>query len=116
MFSIMIEQAVAECDRLEKQASVLTEQLFELERSIREIQGLSGMEEIIVRLNEQHAEMNGQSVALRKMLLGLNQVLLCYVNSEKRSCDNGEQTQYFYVSREIEANDLTQINYLLQQI
>lgn len=101
MFSMILNEAIQECSRLEKQLSELSGQIVELKCVIRELQDLSCMEESIAGLRHQHSEMDVHHIILRQMLLALNEIILDYLSCENRICDNGEQNVNSYSRREI---------------
>lgn len=116
MFSILINQAIQDCNNLEKQISELYDQMMELEQAIRELRTLSCMEEPISKLEHQYLEMDFQYAILRQMMLGLNKIILDYMNCENRICDNGEQNVTLYTRQEIGINDLSNISNILSGI
>lgn len=116
MFSILINQAIQECNNLEKQISELYDQMVELEQAIRELRNLSCMEEPISKLEHQYSEMDFQHTVLRQMMLGLNKIILDYMNCENRICDNSEQNVTLYTRQEIGINDFSNISNILSGI
>lgn len=96
MFSISINQIMAEYDRVERQTAELSHQLSELEQVIRELRGLSGMEGAISELKKQHSEMEAESVVMNQMVQALGQISLDYMSCENRICDDGEQNVIYY--------------------
>ncbi len=116
MFSIITNQTIQECSNLEKQASELCDQIIELEQTIKELESLSCMEEPIIRLEYQKSELDFQYTVLKQMMLGLNKIILDYMNCENRICDNGEQNVILYARQEIGVNDFSNISNILNGI
>lgn len=94
MFSIITNPAIQDCSRLEKQVSDLRLQRVELEQIIKELSGLSGLQEAAARLARQHSEMEFQHTVLRQMQQALNQVTFSYIKCENEICDNGGKNDY----------------------
>lgn len=116
MFSILINQAIQECNNLERQVSEMSEQRLELEQIIKELKSLSGMEEPVGRLENQYSELKFQYTVLRQFMLGLNKIVLDYLNYENRICDNSEQNIILYARQEIGINDFSTILNILSGI
>lgn len=116
MFSIIVDQAIQDCSRLEKQVSELSGQMIELEQVIRELRSLSYMTEPVARLEHQHSEMEFQYNVLKQMMLALNKTILNYMSCENRICDNGEQNVILYARQEIGVNDFSDITKILSGI
>ena len=113
MFSIIVDQAIQDCCRLEKQVSELSGQMMELEQVIKELRSLSYMTEPVARLEHQHSEMEFQYNVLKQMMLALNKTILNYMSCENRICDNGEQNVVVYARQEIGVNDFSDITKIL---
>lgn len=116
MFSILTNQTIQVCNQLEKQTYELLELMQELEQITEEVQSLSCMEEPIARLKHQHSEMDSEHTVLKQMLMGLNKIILDYMNCENRICDNGEQNVILYARQEIGNNDFTEISGILNEL
>lgn len=116
MFSIIVDQAIQDCSRLEKQVSELSGQIIELEQAIKELRSLSYMTEPVARLEHQHSQMDFQYNVLRQMMLALNKTILNYMSCENRICDNGEQNVILYARQEIGINDFSDITKILSGI
>lgn len=116
MFSIIVDQAIQDCSRLEKQVSELSGQMMELEQAIRELRNLSYMTELVARLEHQHSQMEIQYNVLKQMMLALNKTILNYMSCENRICDNGEQNVILYARQEIGVNDFSDISKILSGI
>lgn len=116
MFSILTDYTIQECNDLEKQVFELFEQILELEQAIKELRSLSCMEEPVSRLTHQYTEMEFQYTVLYQMMLGLNKVILNYLNCENRICDNSEQSVILYARQEIGLNNFSNILNILRQL
>ena len=116
MFSMITNQAIQECSQIETQISEISGQMLELKQVIRELQGISGMEEVLKRLEHLHAEMDFECLALKQMMFGLNKTILSYMSCESRICDNSEQNVLCYVRRETGINDFSHISNILNGI
>lgn len=116
MFSIIIDQAIQDCSRLEKQVLELSGQMMELEQAIKELRSLSYMTEPVARLEQQHSQMEFQYNVLKQMMLALNKTILNYMSCENRICDNGEENVILYVRQEIGVNDFSDISRILSGI
>lgn len=114
MFSIITNQTIQECNLMEKQTAELMELMLELEQVTGEVRGISCMEQPVARLEHQYSEMDFEHTVLKQMMLGLNKIILNYMNCENRICDNGEQNVILYTRQEIGTNDLTGIADILQ--
>lgn len=116
MFSILTDQAIQECSRLEKQVSELSGQIFEMEHAIRELRSLSDMDGPIMGLTRQVSEMEFQHTVLKQMMRAFNRTILDYMSCENRICDYGEQNVILYNRREVSINDLSDISDILMGI
>lgn len=116
MFSMITGQAVQECSRMEAQVSEISGQMFELEQAIRELRSISGMEEVLERLEYLYSEMDYERLVLKQMMLGLNKTILSYLSCENRICDNSEQNVLCYARRETGMNDFSEISNILNGI
>lgn len=116
MFSIRIDQMIAEYDSVERQTAELSRQLPELEQAIRELRNLSGMEGVISGLRKQHSEMEAESVVMNQMVQALGRISLDYMNCENRICDNGEQNVIYYTRQRIGVNEFTGIANILKEM
>lgn len=110
MFRIMTNQAIEDCVQLEQCVSQLTAQNIEAEAAARELGSLSGMGEVLVRLEGELGRMQEESRVLGQMMQGLDRTVLYYRNCENRICGNAEQGVIRYVRKEIGRNDLSQIS------
>lgn len=116
MFSIVKNQAIEECSRIERQVSVFSEQAIELEQAIRGLRRLSGMDEPIARLLNQCAKMDFQYTVLKQMMQALNKSTINYMSCENRICDYSEQNVIVYARQEIGVNDFSSITNILSGI
>lgn len=116
MFSILTDQAIQECSRLEKQVTEFSGQIFEMEHAIRELRSLSDMDGPIAGLTRQLSEMEFQHTVLKQMMLAFNRTILDYMSCENRVCDYGEQNVILYSRQEIGINDLSDISDILNGI
>lgn len=116
MFSIVVEQAVYECGRLEKQVFSLREQITETEQVVRELGQLSGLDEAIEELKRLRAGMESQNNTLHRMMMALNGCVLDYMSCENRICDNGEQNVARYRRQTIGNNDFSAIADILKYV
>lgn len=112
MFSIVTNQAIEDCVQLERCVSGFLVQNLEMEAIIREVESLSGMEEILARLKSQHGIMQEENRVLRQMMQALDKTILSYRNCENRICENGEQSMIRYARREIGMNYFSHISEL----
>jgi hypothetical protein len=116
MFSIIIDQVTNECSKLESQVYDMRSQMEELESVRSAIKGLSGMDSVIRRLDEQLLNLDEEYNQYSQMLQALNKIVLCYTRYEKRIADNGEQSIIVYHRKEVGTNDLSGILSILNGI
>ncbi len=116
MFGIVVDQAVYECGRLEKQVFALREQITETEQVVRELGQLSGLDGAIAELKHLREGMEFQCNTMRRMMMALNGCVLDYMSCENRICDNGEQDVARYRRQEIGDNDFSAIADILKYV
>ena len=114
MFGIVVDQAIYECGRLEKQVFSLREQITETEQTVCGLGQLSGLDETIEKLKHLRADMESQCDTMRRMMMALNRCVLDYMSCENRICDNGEQNVARYRRQAIGANDFSAIADILE--
>lgn len=113
MFSVITDQVIQECNQLEKQVSELYEQTAELEQAVKELKGLSGMDNVIAGLMACHSQMEFEDMVLRQMAQGLHKTVVNYMQCENRICDDAEQNVIIYERQEIGVNDFSGVTDIL---
>jgi type II secretory pathway component GspD/PulD (secretin) len=105
-----------ECAGLETQVYDLKNQMCELENVVKSIKGLSGMDDVIERLEKQSSNLEQEYRQLNRMLQALNKILVYYSKCENRILDNGEQSVILYNRKKVGTNDFSGILNILNSI
>jgi hypothetical protein len=116
MFSIRLEQAAVCCSELESQSRHLRDQIYEVQQVKGNLSGLSGMDNVKRRLDNQISAIENEYYILSQMLQALNKILLNYSKCENRICDNAEQSIIVYQRRDIGDNDFTGLRNIINGI
>lgn len=116
MFRIVTNQAMEACIQLEQCMTEFMTQNRETETVIRNLGSLSGMGDVLARLQGAHGRMQEESRILRQMTQGLDKTVLYYTSCEKRICENTEQGAIRYERKEIVMNDFSGISDLLGDV
>ena len=107
MFSIVKNQTIQECSRMERQVTEMYRQMSELEQVIRELRSLSQMDEPVARLRNQQNRLDYQHSVLEQMMQALDRSALSYIGCENKICDFSEQNFVVHRRQEVGVNDFT---------
>jgi len=90
MFRIRVGQAEEAYRELEQQVRELGASLEEVERVLRGLKTMSGLEGVTGQCERERERLAEEGRAMRRLLMGLGKVLLSYKMCENRIVDNGE--------------------------
>ena len=96
MLEVVINQAVYVQENLEQQRNFLNNQIWELERVMQDLNGLSDMAGPLSALRRERESLQESKRTLDKMAQCLEKTILYYNSCENRICDDVQQEAIVY--------------------
>ncbi|MDE7028952.1 MAG: hypothetical protein K2P63_03125 [Lachnospiraceae bacterium] len=116
MLKIRIDQAIYVQQNLLQQLRSLDSAIGELEQAMQQLNGLSGMDGVLMGLRRQKDRLEESRRTLDRMSRCMEQTILYYNSCEDRICDYALQEIIIYRRHRIGTSNLSGLSGLLQSI
>lgn len=116
MLKIRMNQSIDVQQNLGHQLRFLDNQTDELEQVMQQLNGLSGMDGVLMGLRRQRDKIEESRRTLDRMVQCLEKAVLYYNSCEDRICDYAQQEAIIYRRYIIGASSLSNISGLLQSV
>lgn len=116
MLKIRMNQAIDVQQNLERQLRHLDGQIGDLEQVMQQLNGLSGMDGVLMGLRRQRDRLEESRRTFYRMTQCLEKTILYYSSCEDRICDYAQQEAIVYRRYIIGASSLSNISGMLQSV